>query len=209
MERAKADRVARVRVHSSPSRSPSRDYGSGRLAALQRMADAATAGGTRQRAPMEEEELLQGKALQRADLPEEEALQMKPLQRAILDEEEPLQGCAIQREPRRRNDTGLPDGLKAGIEALSGHAMDGVRVHYNSAQPAAVQAHAFARGSDIHVAPGQERHVPHEAWHVVQQAQGRVAPTTEVAGQPVNDDAGLEREADVMGQRALSEDRDR
>jgi hypothetical protein len=25
--------------------------------------------------------------------------------------------------------------------------------------------------------PGQEQHLPHEAWHVVQQKQGRVKPT--------------------------------
>jgi hypothetical protein len=172
------------------------------------MADAATAGGVHQRAEMEEEEALQGKAVQREEM-EEEELQMKQIQRASIEEEEPLQGKAIQRAGEQANKTGMPDGLKAGVETLSGHSMDGVRVHYNSAQPAAVQAHAFAQGSDIHVAPGQERHLPHEAWHVVQQAQGRVAPTTEVAGQPVNDDAGLEREADVMGQKALSMDREK
>ena len=27
---------------------------------------------------------------------------------------------------------------------------------------------AYAQGSDIHLAPGQEQHLPHEAWHVVQ-----------------------------------------
>ena len=51
--------------------------------------------------------------------------------------------------------------------------MDQIRVHYNAAGPAQIQAHAYAQGSDIHVAPGQERHLPHEAWHVVQQALGR------------------------------------
>ena len=33
---------------------------------------------------------------------------------------------------------------------------------------------AFTRGSDIHLAPHQEHQLPHEAWHVVQQKQGRV-----------------------------------
>lgn len=101
------------------------------------------------------------------------------------------------------NRTGLPDGLKAGIENLSGYSMDDVRVHYNSAEPAQMQAHAYAQGSHIHLAPGQERHLPHEAWHVVQQKQGRVKPTRQLKGKiPVNDDAGLEQEADRMGQRA-------
>lgn len=103
------------------------------------------------------------------------------------------------------NNTGLPDNLKAGIENLSGMSMDHVKVHYNSAQPAQLNAHAYAQGSDIHVAPGQERHLPHEAWHVVQQAQGRVAATRQMkGGVGVNDDAGLEREADVMGEKALA-----
>lgn len=99
---------------------------------------------------------------------------------------------------------GLPPQLKAGIEALSGLSMDDVRVHRNSSRPAALQAHAFAQGNDIHLAPGQDHHLPHEAWHVVQQKQGRVRATLQLAaGVPVNDDAGLEREADVMGARAL------
>jgi len=107
--------------------------------------------------------------------------------------------------PASRNATGLPDQLKAGVEALSGLSMDRVRVHYNSAQPAQLNALAYAQGTDIHVAPGQERHLPHEAWHVVQQAQGRVRPTLQMKdGVPVNDDSGLELEADIMGARALA-----
>jgi hypothetical protein len=104
----------------------------------------------------------------------------------------------------RQNNTGLPDKLKAGIESLSGMSLDHVKVHYNSSQPAQLNALAYAQGSDIHVAPGQEQHLPHEAWHIVQQAQGRVQPTMQMQdGVPVNDDAGLEREADVMGAKAL------
>ncbi|MGQ3215170.1 eCIS core domain-containing protein [Shinella sp.] len=75
------------------------------------------------------------------------------------------------------NNTGLPDNLKSGVESLSGMSLDNVRVHYNSSKPAQLNAHAYAQGSEIHLAPGQERHVPHEAWHVVQQRQGRVKPT--------------------------------
>ncbi len=98
---------------------------------------------------------------------------------------------------------GLPGQLKSGIESLSGLAMNDVRVHYNSSKPAQLQAHAYAQGTDIHIAPGQERHLPHEAWHVVQQKQGRVKPTLQLKGIAVNDDSGLEREADVMGGRAM------
>jgi hypothetical protein len=82
--------------------------------------------------------------------------------------------------------------------------MDHVKVHRNSDKPAQLNAHAYAQGSDIHVGPGQEKHLPHEAWHVVQQAQGRVQPTRQMKGKVnINDDTGLEKEADVMGAKAL------
>ena len=103
---------------------------------------------------------------------------------------------------RAENRTGLPDGLKAGVEALSGLSMDHVRVHRNSSKPAQLRAHAYAQGNDIHLGPGQERHLPHEAWHVVQQMQGRVRPTLQLRGRDVNDSAALESEADKMGVRA-------
>ena len=98
----------------------------------------------------------------------------------------------------------LPDNVKQGVESLSGISMDDVKVHYNSAKPAQLNAHAYAQGTDIHIASGQEKHLPHEAWHVVQQKQGRVQTTTMMKAKvPVNDDQGLEKEADVMGERAL------
>lgn len=107
---------------------------------------------------------------------------------AAPEEELLLQGkfapqSPVQREPQsvaKPNNTGLPDNLKSGIEALSGLSMDSVRVHYNSSQPAQLNALAYAQGTDIHVAPGQEQHLPHEAWHVVQQAQGWVRPTMQM-----------------------------
>lgn len=119
-----------------------------------------------------------------------------------------------EKEPRKKrsshtgvsqlkNNTGLPNQLKSGMESLSGMSLDHVKVHYNSPRPAAVQAHAYAQGSDIHLAPGQSKHLPHELGHVVQQAQGRVKPTTRVNGMAVNDSPRLEREADVMGAKAL------
>ncbi len=108
----------------------------------------------------------------------------------------------IQQE-EKPNNTGLPDNLKTGIENLSGYSMDDVRVHYNSSKPAQLQAFAYAQGSDIHIAPGQEQHLPHEAWHVVQQKQGRVQPTMQLQGVNVNDNEGLEREADVMGEQVI------
>ena len=111
--------------------------------------------------------------------------------------------AAQRAEAPRPNNTGMPDNLKSGIESLSGFSMDDVRVHYNSSKPATVQALAYTQGTDIHVAPGQEKHLPHEAWHVAQQMAGRVSPTTSINGLPVNDNAGLEHEADVMGEKAV------
>lgn len=158
---------------------------SARLAALQRKADESVA----QR--IEEDELLQGKF----DIAQR------------MEEEEPLQGkfdSHASKSVAQRNvsATTLPEGLRAGAEALSGQQLSDVRVHYNSSAPAQLNAHAYAQGNDIHLGPGQEKHLPHEAWHVVQQREGRVQPTAEVEGTAINDDALLEAEADQMGSEA-------
>ncbi len=113
-------------------------------------------------------------------------------------------GSDTEPSQHKKNNTGLPDQLKSGIENLGGFAMDDVKVHYNSSKPAQLQAHAYAQGTDIHLAPGQEKHLPHEAWHVVQQKQGRVKPTLQMKGIAINDDSALETEADVMGEKAMT-----
>ena len=105
---------------------------------------------------------------------------------------------------KKENNTGLPDNLKTGIENLSGMYLDDVKVHRNSDKPAQLQAHAYAQGTDIHLGPGQEKHLPHEAWHVVQQKQGRVKTTMQMKGKVnvnVNDDVELEKEANRMGEK--------
>jgi hypothetical protein len=115
-----------------------------------------------------------------------------------------MQKFGHQTIQKKQNKTGLPDSLKSGIESLSGYSMDDVKVHYNSKKPAQLQAHAYAQGTNIHVASGQEKHLAHEAWHVVQQKQGRVRPTTQMKGGiHINDNTHLEQEADVMGKKAL------
>ncbi|MCH2193469.1 DUF4157 domain-containing protein [Kordia sp.] len=111
-----------------------------------------------------------------------------------------IQETTIQ---KKKNNTGLPNNLKSGIESLSRHSMDDVKVHYNSSKPAQLNAHAYAQGTNIHIASGQEKHLPHEAWHVVQQKQGRVQATKTVNGSKINDNVSLEKEADVMGAKAL------
>lgn len=125
---------------------------------------------------------------------------LEPIQQKEQDEKIQLKET-LQTQP---NNTGLPDNLKSGIENLSGFDMNDVKVHYNSDKPSQLQAHAFAQGTDIHIASGQEKHLPHEAWHVVQQKQGRVQPTMQMKSKVnVNDDIGLEEEADVMGLKAM------
>jgi hypothetical protein len=154
-------------------------------------------------------------ALQKKSVEDEES-QLKSVAQLATPEEDELQmkSANVVSEVSQRKDnatpetnyTGMSDSLKTGIEYLSGFSMDDVKVHYNSGKPAQLNALAYAQGTDIHIAPGQERHLPHEAWHVVQQKQGRVRPTMQMKGGiNVNDDKGLENEADVMGEKASNE----
>lgn len=138
--------------------------------------------------------------------------QLNAYQRMANNKAEPIQqkqskGATSTLEgilQRKEDSKGLPAGLRAGVESLSGQSMSDVTVHRNSDKPAQLQAHAYAQGTDIHLGPGQEQHLPHEAWHVAQQKQGRVEPTTQLkAATLINDDKGLEQEADVMGAKAM------
>jgi len=147
-------------------------------------------------------------AIQRAE-DEEELLQGK-FETAQLaeDEEELLQG-KFETAQRAENNTGMPDGVKAQMEDSFGTDFSGVRIHPDSSSAPEVGALAYTQGTDIHFAPGQfkpdtsagQQLLAHELTHVIQQAEGRVSPTTEVAGMPVNDDISLETEADIMGER--------
>lgn len=105
---------------------------------------------------------------------------------------------SVQRKPAP-NMTGIPDAMKSRYESMSGFSMDDVKVHYNSVKPAIVQALAYTQGTNVYMGAGQEQHLGHELWHVVQQKQGRVAPTGSVGGLPLNDNAALEKEADQYG----------
>jgi hypothetical protein len=187
--------------------SSDQSYSSSRSAADQQTAAPAPVAASQKNAA-NMDELVQGKFATQL-MPEEEEkklpLQGKfVLQRAPLPEEEkPAQGKFTTQ--LQANKTGMPDNLKSGVENLSGMDMSDVKVHYNSGKPAQLSALAYAQGNDIHVGPGQEKHLPHEAWHVVQQRQGRVQPTMQMKESvPVNDDPGLEHEADVMGSKAVN-----
>lgn len=191
-----------------------------RMVAQQKQLESAFGVPVQRQGELEEEELLQGKfapTQRQGDLEEEELLMGKfeSVQRQPLpeEEEELLQGkfragvtlAQLKADPdQQENRTGLPDNLKSGLESLSGMDMSDVKVHYNSSKPEQLQAHAYTQGTDIHISSGQERHLPHEAWHVAQQKQGRVKPTMQMNGTSINDDPVLEKEADSMGIKALS-----
>ena len=135
--------------------------------------------------------------------------QIKPSEE---EEDEVSQGKFNANEPSARqhnilggieNSSGMPRRLQSGLEALSGLDLSGVRVHHNSPKPVQLNALAYTQGQEIHLAPGQVRHLTHEGWHVVQQMQKRVKPTMRLNEMSINNDGNLEHEADAMGAKAL------
>ncbi|MCF8565032.1 DUF4157 domain-containing protein [Alicyclobacillus tolerans] len=109
-----------------------------------------------------------------------------------------------QKIPDAKNQTGLPDTLKEAMERESRLDLSDVRVHYNSPKPEQFQSLAYAQGNEIHISTGQEKHLPHEAWHIVQQKQGRVHPTLRLNNTPMNTAPELEQEASRMGHKAIA-----
>lgn len=110
---------------------------------------------------------------------------------------------AIQRaekQPKQQgpNLTGIPTQMKMDFERRSGLSFDDVRVHYNSDKPTRIGALAYTQGTQVYMAPGQERHLGHELGHVIQQKSFRVPPTSWINGQPVNDSPALECQADIL-----------
>ena len=109
------------------------------------------------------------------------------------------------------NSTGLPLAVQAKMEGAMDADFSNVNIHKDSQSASEVGALAYAQGNEVHFAPGQynpessagQELIGHELAHVVQQRQGRVQPTTQAKGLPVNDDKGLEAEADEMGRNAV------
>lgn len=99
--------------------------------------------------------------------------------------------------------TGIPAGIKTQFQAFSGLSFDDVRIHYGSDKPAQMQAYAFTQGNDVYIGPGQEKHLPHELGHVIQQKRQRLPATCFFAGRPVNTDIRMERLADSLAWNAL------
>lgn len=98
------------------------------------------------------------------------------------------------------NQTGIPTQMKLDVESRSGLSLDDMRVHYHSDKPAKIGALAYTQGNQVHIGPGQERHLLHELGHVVQQKTTNVVPTASVAGYGINNDPKLEAQADRISQ---------
>lgn len=103
-------------------------------------------------------------------------------------------------QTNKPNLTGIPTQMKLDFERRSGLSFDDVRVHYNSDKPAQLQALAYTQGTQVYVGPGQERHLPHELGHVIQQKSRVVPPTLTVHGCRINTDTELEKEANLFAQ---------
>jgi outer membrane protein OmpA-like peptidoglycan-associated protein len=87
-----------------------------------------------------------------------------------------------------------------------------VNLHTESEEASQMGALAYAQGNDVHFAPGQynpgsqagQELLGHELAHVVQQRNGRVGTQAKQGGIPLNQDSGLESEADAMGKLAAA-----
>jgi hypothetical protein len=106
--------------------------------------------------------------------------------------------ATVNANKKQANRTGIPNAVKERFENKSGFSFDDVRIHYNSDKPAQLQAFAYTQGNQVYIAPGQERCLGHELGHVVQQKRGEVRPTVRYNGVGINDDTGLEKEADDL-----------
>jgi hypothetical protein len=91
----------------------------------------------------------------------------------------------------------LPEDLKNNYESKTGFSLSNIQIHYNSSKPVQLQAQAYTQDSQIHLAPNQEEHLPYEAWHAVQQKQGRVQPALQLKNMNINNEE-LEIETDKM-----------
>lgn len=163
-------------------------------------------------ARVEEEDVLQGNRIARVE--EEEPLQGKRIARSAPEEELPVQGQRIARaseqdaglgpeggavsgELEREVDaasggTAMPGDLRSTMEAGFGADFGSVKLHVNSPVAPKLGALAFARGTDVHFAPGQfdpssaggQHLIAHELTHVVQQggAAARTMPEDKGGG---------------------------
>ncbi|MFM7203437.1 MAG: DUF4157 domain-containing protein [Myxococcota bacterium] len=117
--------------------------------------------------------------------------------------------AATRHQDSRSSGNPLQDSVRDKMEGAFGADFSSVRVHTDG-QADAIGAQAFTQGDDIHFGQGQyapenssgQELLGHELTHVLQQRAGRVSTTTQARGLELNDDAGLEKEADLLGAQA-------
>ncbi len=104
----------------------------------------------------------------------------------------------------------LPAAVQAKMEGAMGADFSNIQISKDSERAQGFGARAYAQGNEVHFAPGQydpvstvgQELIGHELAHVMQQRSGRVMPTEEQGGLPINRDHTLEAEADQLGQHA-------
>ena len=162
--------------------------------------------------PMEEEE--EEPASLKKNPSQFKISQFQPMEE---EEEEP---ASLKKDPSqfKLNSSASPiqraaeeeSGIKEQMSQALGHDFSDVNIHTDSKAATNVGALAYTQGKDVHFAPGQfnpdttqgKELIGHEFKHKEQQDNNRVQATTEVNGMPVNDDKGLEKEADDAGKIA-------
>ena len=100
----------------------------------------------------------------------------------------------------------LPDQVQSTIEQHFGHSIDNLRFR-ESSDVESIGAKAYARGDEIHFAPGQfhpdtalgRKMIGHEVAHILQQAKGGLGD-----GGELNVDRSMEDRADVQGDAIAS-----
>jgi hypothetical protein len=104
----------------------------------------------------------------------------------------------------------LPPEVSAKMESTMDVDTSQINIKKDSEKAEAAGALAMAQGNEIHFAKGQydpnskqgQSLIGHEVKHFEQQSKGQVQATSSVNGMPVNDNAGLEAEADRAGEQA-------
>jgi hypothetical protein len=111
---------------------------------------------------------------------------------------------------KNTSDKTLPPPVKEKMESSFGENFSDVQIHSDSDQAEALGAKAYAQGKDLHFAPGEfqpdtkegQELIGHELTHVVQQKEGKVQGGEVNGKDMVNQDAGLEQEANEVGKLA-------
>jgi ribosomal protein S18 acetylase RimI-like enzyme len=115
----------------------------------------------------------------------------------------------LQRSPTAQGGRSIPAPVRQKMEQAFNTSFADVKVHEGN-HANSLGAIAYTQGSHIHFASGKynpdtssgQALLGHELAHVVQQRQGRVKPTGQVKGLPLNDNPALEQEADRLGLKA-------